>query len=63
MGVVDRPRIVDGRAVQPGDKVIGLAVANLQANFFNQIKQSVEAYGKEKGLEVITVDAKGPGSG
>lgn len=40
-------------------KKIGLAVANLQADFFNQIKQSVEAYGAEKGLEVITVDAKG----
>lgn len=40
-------------------KKIGLAVANLQADFFNQIKQSVEAYGKEKGIEVITVDAKG----
>ena len=40
-------------------KKIGLAVANLQANFFNQIKQSVEAYGKTKGLEIITVDAKG----
>ncbi|MGQ9367968.1 sugar ABC transporter substrate-binding protein [Azospirillum sp. ST 5-10] len=38
---------------------IGLAVANLQANFFNQIKQSVEAYGAEKGIKVITVDAKG----
>jgi ribose transport system substrate-binding protein len=40
-------------------KRIGLAVANLQQNFFNQIKQSVEAYGAEKGIEVITVDAKG----
>ncbi|MCB1714047.1 MAG: sugar ABC transporter substrate-binding protein [Candidatus Competibacteraceae bacterium] len=40
-------------------KKIGLAVANLQANFFNQIKQSVEAYAGEKGIEVITVDAKG----
>ncbi|TIY01784.1 MAG: sugar ABC transporter substrate-binding protein, partial [Mesorhizobium sp.] len=30
-------------------KKLGLAVANLQADFFNQIKQSVEAYGKEKG--------------
>ncbi|MBR1130936.1 sugar ABC transporter substrate-binding protein [Bradyrhizobium iriomotense] len=40
-------------------KKVGLAVANLQADFFNQIKQSVEAYGKEKGLQVITVDAKG----
>jgi ribose transport system substrate-binding protein len=38
---------------------IGLAVANLQAEFFNMIKQSVEAYGKEKGYTVITVDAKG----
>ncbi len=40
-------------------KTIGLAVANLQANFFNQIKQSVEAYGASKGVKVITVDAKG----
>lgn len=40
-------------------KKIGLAVANLQANFFNQIKQSVESYGASKGLQVITVDAKG----
>ena len=40
-------------------KKIGLAVANLQANFFNQIKESVEADGAEKGIKVITVDAKG----
>lgn len=46
-----------GASAEP-DK-IGLAVANLQANFFNQIKQSVEAYAGEKGIEVITVDAKG----
>jgi ribose transport system substrate-binding protein len=39
--------------------VIGLAVANLQADFFNEIKQSVEAEGKLKGVDVITVDAKG----
>ena len=40
-------------------KKVGLAVANLQANFFNQIKESVEAYAGEKGIKVITVDAKG----
>ncbi|MGH8783229.1 sugar ABC transporter substrate-binding protein [Paraburkholderia sp.] len=40
-------------------KTIGLAVANLQADFFNQIKQSVVAYAKTKGVNVITVDAKG----
>jgi ribose transport system substrate-binding protein len=40
-------------------KTLGLAVANLQADFFNQIKQSVEEAGKQKGIKVITVDAKG----
>ncbi|MBP0652023.1 hypothetical protein J8J40_33680, partial [Mycobacterium tuberculosis] len=48
-----------GTASAKDAKKIGLAVANLQANFFNQIKQSVEAYAKTKGLQVITVDAKG----
>jgi ribose transport system substrate-binding protein len=42
-------------------KKLGLAVANLQANFFNQIKQSVEAEAKARGIEVVTVDAKGDG--
>lgn len=46
-------------AAMADGKKIGLAVANLQQNFFNQIKQSVEAYGKELGVEVITVDARG----
>lgn len=44
---------------QPKKVRIGLAVANLQADFFNQIKQSVEASGKTRGVEIITVDAKG----
>jgi ribose transport system substrate-binding protein len=44
---------------QSKDITVGLAVANLQADFFNQIKQSVEAEAKAKGVTVITVDAKG----
>ncbi|WGF89738.1 substrate-binding domain-containing protein [Marinivivus vitaminiproducens] len=40
-------------------KTIGLAVANLQADFFNQIKQSVEKEAEAKDIEVITVDAAG----
>jgi ribose transport system substrate-binding protein len=39
-------------------KKIGLAVPNLQADFFNQIKLGVENYAKEKGIEVVVVDAK-----
>src|SRR6476660_9872344 len=41
------------------EKTVGLAVANLQADFFNQIKQSVEREAEAKGVKVITVDAKG----
>jgi len=41
---------------------IGLAVANLQADFFNQIKQSVEKNAAAQGIEVVTVDAKGDGA-
>lgn len=40
-------------------KVIGLAVANLQANFFNQIRQSVEAEGTKQNVKVIVADAGG----
>ncbi|MDY8108743.1 substrate-binding domain-containing protein [Fulvimarina sp. 2208YS6-2-32] len=43
-------------------KRIGLAVTNLQADYFNQIKIGVENYAKEKGIEVITVDAKNDGA-
>lgn len=42
-----------------GLKKIGLAVPNLQADYFNQIKLGVEGYAKKLGIEVITVDAKG----
>lgn len=43
-------------------KRLGLAVTNLQADYFNQIKIGVEEYAKELGIEVITVDAKNDGA-
>jgi ribose transport system substrate-binding protein len=46
-------------SAQDAKKTIGLAVANLQADFFNQIKQSVEKEAAAKGIEVVTVDAGG----
>ncbi|AEF54071.1 sugar ABC transporter substrate-binding protein [Marinomonas posidonica] len=36
---------------------IGLAVPNLSANYFIQIKESVEEYATKKGIKVITVNA------
>ena len=47
------------QALAQGKTTVGLAVANLQADFFNQIKESVERSGQEKGVGVVTVDAKG----
>jgi ribose transport system substrate-binding protein len=38
---------------------IGLAVANLQADFFNQIKQSVTDEAAKQGVEVVVADARG----
>ncbi|MPV51007.1 MULTISPECIES: substrate-binding domain-containing protein [unclassified Pseudactinotalea] len=38
---------------------IGLAVANQQADFFNQIREAVQARGAEDGVEVILSDAGG----
>lgn len=46
-------------AVPARAQTVGLAVANLQANFFNQIKQAVTAEAKKKGIEVDTADAHG----
>lgn len=44
--------------VSAGDvKKIGLAVPNLSANYFIQIKESVEEYSARKGIKVITVNA------
>ncbi|MGV8986045.1 MAG: substrate-binding domain-containing protein [Cypionkella sp.] len=47
-----------GGAFAEGVKKIGLAVPNLQADFFNQIKLGVESYAAKLGIEVVVVDAK-----
>jgi ribose transport system substrate-binding protein len=46
-------------AKSSSELTIGLAVANLQADFFNQIRQSVEAQAQKEGIKVIVADAKG----
>jgi ribose transport system substrate-binding protein len=49
--------LATGTAARADD--VGLAVANLQANFFNQIKEAVTAEAKTKGVSVDTADAHG----
>jgi len=35
VGVVDRPKIIDGRGIGPGDKVVGLASSGLHSNGYS----------------------------
>ena len=51
VGAVDRPKIIDGKTIRPGDAVIGLASSGLHSNgyslvrrvFFDQAKLSVNS--------------------
>lgn len=42
-----------------GGRRIGLAVANLQADFFNRVRQSAQAQAQAQGAEIIVADAGG----
>jgi len=39
VGVVDRPRIIDGRAITPGDVVLGLASSGVHSNGFSLVRK------------------------
>jgi len=41
LGVVERDRLVDGRAVRPGDVVLGLAATGLHSNGFSLVRKIV----------------------
>jgi phosphoribosylformylglycinamidine cyclo-ligase len=41
VGVVERDRIVNGRAIQPGDRLIGLASSGLHSNGYSLIRKVV----------------------
>jgi phosphoribosylformylglycinamidine cyclo-ligase len=42
VGAVERDRIIDGRAVRPGDVVLGLASSGLHSNAFSLVRRIVE---------------------
>ena len=44
-----------------GRPTIGLAVANQQADFFNMVRQAVQAAADKDGFRVVVADAKGDG--
>ncbi len=58
VGVVDRPRMIDISAVQPGDVVLGLASSGLHSNGFSLVRR-VLVDGREDGLDLPRVDLGG----
>jgi len=41
VGVVERSRLIDGKAIRPGDKVIGLASSGFHSNGFSLLRKTI----------------------
>ena len=62
VGVVDRPKMVDGSTVEPGDVVLGLASSGLHSNGFSLVRR-VLVDGHEAELGLPRVDLRGQSLG
>jgi len=53
VGVVERSRIVDGRAVAPGDVVVGVASTGLHSNGFSLARKILERHPLDRRLDAL----------
>ena len=53
VGVVERRRVVDGRQIQPGDVVIGLASNGFHSNGFSLVRKAVFEFGGLSCTDVV----------
>jgi len=51
VGVVDRHRIVDGRDVQPGDAIIGIASSGIHSNGYSLVRAALKKIKSQKRAE------------
>jgi len=58
VGVVDRPKAIDGSTVKLGDVVLGLASSGLHSNGFSLVRRAV-IEGREAELSITRVDLDG----
>mgnify|MGYP003337906494 FL=1 len=57
VGICERSRLIDGRRVEPGDRVIGIASSGLHSNGFSLVRRVVERAG---GLAAAPADLLAP---
>ena len=53
VGVVERERIVDGRSIQPGDALLGLASSGAHSNGFSLIRKILERSRPPAGIDLL----------
>ena len=53
VGVVERDHIINGRAIRPGDKVLGLASSGLHSNGYSLVRKAVFARGDLKVTDFV----------
>ena len=58
VGAVDRPRMIDGSSVAPGDVILGLSSSGLHSNGFSLVRRAL-VDGREAELELPRVDLGG----
>ncbi|MCL2622088.1 MAG: phosphoribosylformylglycinamidine cyclo-ligase [Planctomycetaceae bacterium] len=54
VGVAERTRIIDGKSIKPGDRLIGLASSGLHANGFSLARKAVFEIAGLKGADMMT---------
>jgi len=62
VGAVDRPKMIDGSSVRPGDVILGLASSGVHSNGYSLVRK-VLVEGKEDELELPRVDLGGASLG